>query len=132
VADERFERGLEVRREVMGDAFVERALSQIDEFTGDFQQLVTSVAWGDIWTRPGLERKTRSLINLGMLVALNRGQEFRGHVRGAIRNGATEDEIKEVLLQAAVYCGMPAGVEAFRIAREVLAEVRAERKGGGQ
>ncbi|SRR5690554_3628803 len=122
--NERYERGLKVRREVMGDAFVDRALANSDEFSQEFQNLVTSVAWGDIWTRPGLDRKTRSLINLGMLVALNRGQEFKGHVRGAINNGCTEDEIREVLLQAAVYCGMPAGVEAFRNAREVLEELR--------
>lgn len=127
MSDERFEKGLKVRREVMGDAFVDRALAQMDAFSGEFQQLVTSVAWGDIWSRPGLERKTRSLLNLAMLVALNRGHEFKGHVRGAINNGCTEAEIKEVLLQAAIYCGMPAGVEAFRNAREVLEEMRRER-----
>lgn len=130
MADERFDRGLAVRRAVMGDDYVDRALAQTDEFSREFQQLVTSVAWGDIWSRPGMDRKTRSLINLAMLVALNRGQEFKGHLRGAIRNGASEDEIKEVLLQAAVYCGMPAGVEAFRNAREVLEAMRAEQGEG--
>lgn len=125
--DERFERGIQARREVMGDAFVERALTQMDDpFSGEFQQLVTSVAWGDIWSRPGLDRKTRSLLNLGMLIALNRGNEFKGHVRGALNNGCSEAEIKEVLLQAAVYCGMPAGVEAFRNAREVIERRRQE------
>jgi 4-carboxymuconolactone decarboxylase len=126
MSDERFEKGLKIRREVMGDAFVDRALAQMDDFSREFQQLVTSVAWGDVWGRPGLDRKTRSLLNLGMLVALNRGQEFKGHVRGALNNGVTEDEIKEVLLQCAVYCGMPAAVEAFRNAREVLEQVRQE------
>lgn len=126
---ERFKRGIQVRREVMGDAFVDRALSQVDDFNRDFQTLVTEVAWHDIWTRPGLDRKTRSLINLGMLVALNRGQEFKGHVRGAVNNGCSEAEIREVLLQAAIYCGMPAAVEAFRNAREVLEEMRKERGG---
>lgn len=130
MADERFDRGLAVRRAVMGDDYVDRALAQTDEFSREFQQLVTSVAWGDIWSRPGMDRKTRSLINLAILVALNRGQEFKGHLRGAIRNGASEDEIKEVLLQAAVYCGMPAGVEAFRNAREVLEAMRAEQGEG--
>lgn len=130
MTDESFDRGLAVRRAVMGDDYVDRALAQTDEFSREFQELVTSVAWGDIWTRPGLDRKTRSLINLAMLVALNRGQEFKGHLRGAIRNGASEEEIKEVLLQAAVYCGMPAGVEAFRNAREVLDALRAERGEG--
>lgn len=127
---EQFEAGLKVRREVMGDAFVERAFANADEFTLPFQQLVTGMAWGEIWTRPGLDRKTRSLINLAMLTALNRGTEFKGHVRGAVNNGCSREEIMEVLLQAAVYCGMPAGVEAFRNAREVLDQMAAEASAG--
>ncbi|PWV64618.1 4-carboxymuconolactone decarboxylase [Plasticicumulans acidivorans] len=127
---EQFEAGLKVRREVMGDAFVERAFANADEFTMPFQQLVTGMAWGEIWTRPGLDRKTRSLINLAMLTALNRGTEFKGHVRGAVNNGCSREEIMEVLLQAAVYCGMPAGVEAFRNAREVLDQMAAEASAG--
>lgn len=123
-----FEQGLKVRREVMGDAFVDRALDGIDDFTRDLQSLVTETAWGKIWNRPGLDRKTRSLLNLAMLSALNRPQEFKGHVRGAINNGCTEDEIREVLLQVAVYCGMPAGIEAFRLAREVLTALDAEER----
>ncbi|HMV37698.1 4-carboxymuconolactone decarboxylase [Plasticicumulans sp.] len=132
MSPEQFEKGLEVRRAVMGDAFVERALANLDDFSRPLQELVTGYAWGEIWTRPGLDRRTRSLINLAMLTALNRGTEFKGHVRGAINNGCTREEIVEVLLQAAVYCGMPAGVEAFRNAREVLDQIDAERAGGSQ
>jgi 4-carboxymuconolactone decarboxylase len=127
MTDERFDKGLRVRREVMGDAFVDRALASMDDFSREFQQMVTGFAWGEIWTRPGLDRKTRSLLNLAMLTALGRGTEFKGHVRGALNNGCSRDEIKEVLLQAAAYCGMPAGVEGFRLAREVFAEIDAER-----
>lgn len=127
MTDERFDKGLRVRREVMGDAFVDRALASMDDFSREFQQMVTGFAWGEVWTRPGLDRKTRSLLNLAMLTALGRGQEFKGHVRGALNNGCSRDEIKEVLMQAAVYCGMPAGVEGFRLAREVFAEIDAER-----
>lgn len=123
-----FEQGLKVRREVMGDAFVDRALAGVDDFTRELQSLVTETAWGKIWSRPGLDRKTRSLLNLAMLSALNRPTEFKGHVRGALNNGCTETEIRETLLQVAVYCGMPAGIEAFRLAREVLAEM--EKEGG--
>lgn len=124
-----FEQGLKVRREVMGDAFVDRALASIDDFTRELQTLVTETAWGKIWSRPGLDRKTRSLLNLAMLSALNRPTEFKGHVRGAVNNGCTEAEIRETLLQVAVYCGLPAGIEAFRLAREVLAEM--EQGSGG-
>lgn len=123
-----FDKGLKVRREVMGDEFVDKALTGTDQFSEDLQQLVTEVAWGKIWTRPGLDRKTRSLLNLAMLSALNRSQEFKGHVRGAINNGCTPEEIREVLLQVAVYCGMPAGVEAFRNAREVFTQMESEQQ----
>lgn len=113
-------RGLQIRREVMGEAFVQRAMSHVDDFSAPLQELVNAHAWGTVWARPGLERKTRSLINLAMLAALNRMQEFKGHVRGALNNGCTVEEIREVLLQVTVYAGMPAGVEAFRNAKEVL------------
>ncbi|MGD9536298.1 MAG: carboxymuconolactone decarboxylase family protein [Alphaproteobacteria bacterium] len=123
---EMFEKGLKIRREVLGSEYVDRALAQADDFNRDFQQYVTEACWGSIWGRPGLTRKQRSLNNLCMLAALNRGHEFEIHFRGALTNGCTLEEIKETLLQIACYCGMPAGVEAFRIARKVLAE----QKGG--
>ena len=122
MASELYDKGMKVRREVLGDEYVDRALANVDDFTREFQQMVTEHAWGDIWTRPGLAKKQRSLINLAMLAALNRPEEFELHFRGALKNGCTREEIKEVLLQIAVYCGMPAGVSAFRIARKVLAE----------
>lgn len=114
--------GLKVRREVLGAAYVDKALAQVDEFTEDLQQFVTEHAWGAVWTREGLDRKTRSFLNLAMLTALNRPTELKLHVRGAINNGITRDEIKEVFLQAAVYCGAPAGIEAFKVAKQVFAE----------
>jgi 4-carboxymuconolactone decarboxylase len=123
MSDERFEAGLAVRREVLGAEYVERALREADEFSRPMQELTTAWCWGTIWTRPGLSRQTRSLINLAMLTALNRPHELRLHIRGALRNGCSREEIREVLLQAAVYCGVPAGVEAFRVAREVFAEL---------
>jgi len=121
----RFEAGLAVRREVLGADYVDRSLSQATPFGRPMQELTTEWAWGTIWTRPGLSRKTRSLINLAMLTALNRPHEFRLHVRAALRNGCTPEEIQETLLQAAVYCGVPAGMDSFRIAQEVLAETGA-------
>jgi 4-carboxymuconolactone decarboxylase len=120
-----FEKGLKIRREVLGTEYVDRALAQADDFNRDFQDYVTEACWGSIWGRPGLSRKQRSLNNLCMLAALNRGHEFEIHFRGALTNGCTLDELKETLLQIACYCGMPAGVEAFRIARKVLAEQKA-------
>ena len=120
----RFEAGLAVRREVLGAAYVDQALATADEFTRPLQELVTEYCWGAVWTRPGLPRKTRSLVNLAMLTALNRPHEVRLHVRGALRNGCTQREIMEVLLQTAIYCGVPAAIDSFRIAREVLAEGR--------
>jgi 4-carboxymuconolactone decarboxylase len=114
--------GMRVRREVLGDEHVERAIEGTTDFTRDFQELITRYAWGEIWTRPGLDRKTRSCIALTALVALGRDEELAMHVRAAIRNGLTVDEIKEVLLQSAVYCGVPAANAAFAIAQRVLDE----------
>lgn len=122
MADDLFEKGLGVRREVLGDAYVDASLKAADEFSRPMQELVTSFCWGSVWTREGLPRKTRSLLNLAMLTALNRPHELKLHLRGALRNGCTREEIRETLLQAAVYAGVPAGVDAFRVAREVLAE----------
>jgi 4-carboxymuconolactone decarboxylase len=124
--DERYAAGTAIRREVLGDAYVDRALAGADEFGRPLQELVTEYCWGAVWGRPGLDRRTRSLVNLGMLAALDRPHELRVHLRGALNNGCTEDEIREVLLQVAIYCGVPAGVDAFRTARDVLAEAAAE------
>jgi 3-oxoadipate enol-lactonase/4-carboxymuconolactone decarboxylase len=121
----RARRGLSVRRAVLGDEHVERALRSRTPFDREFQDLLTRYAWGEIWTRPGLPRRTRSLITLAAMVALNRSEELRLHLRAALRNGVTRDEIKEVLLQMAVYCGLPAANSAFHLASEVLAEVDA-------
>jgi 4-carboxymuconolactone decarboxylase len=117
-----FEKGLKLRRQVLGDTHVDRSLAGRDAFTHDMQQLATEFGWGTIWQRPGLSLRERSLLNLGMLVALNRPHELKVHTLGALRNGLTPEEIKEVLLQAAVYCGVPAANRAFAIAQEVLAE----------
>ena len=119
---ERLEQGMRVRRSVLGDEHVDRATAMATEFTQDLQDFITRTAWGDVWSRPGLSRHTRSLLTLAMLVALNRGDEFRMHVRAATNNGVTRDEIKEVLLQCAIYCGIPAANSAFHIAAEVLGE----------
>ena len=119
---ELYEKGMKIRRQVLGDEYVDRALANSDEFSADLQKLVTEFCWGSTWARGVLSLKQRSLNNLCLLAALNRQQEFEIHLRGAIRNGCTRDEIKETLLQIAVYAGIPAGVEAFRIARKVLAE----------
>src|SRR5690349_18300389 len=127
---ERYAAGLATRRAVLGDAHVDAALANRTPFTEEFQELITRFAWGEIWSRPGLSRPTRSLITLAMLVALNRGEEFRLHVRGALRNGVTRDEIKEALLQSAIYCGVPAANAAFRMAAEVFAEDEAAETAG--
>ena len=119
---ERYANGIEVRRAVLGDKHVNRALENKNSFNEEFQDLITRYAWGEIWARPGLPRHTRSLITIAMMVALNRREEFRLHVRAAANNGVTHDEIKEVLLQAAIYCGVPAANSAFQAAEEVLAE----------
>ncbi len=127
----RYRQGMKVRRSVLGDAHVERTLEARSPFNEPFQDLITRYAWGEIWSRPGLPRKTRSLLTLGMLVALNRGEEFRMHVEAALSIGVTREEIRELLLQAAVYCGVPAANSAFRAAEEVL-EARSRRKGSGR
>jgi 4-carboxymuconolactone decarboxylase len=116
------EEGMRVRREVLGDEHVDRAIEGTTGFTADFQDLITRYAWGEIWARPGLDRKTRSAITLTALVALNHHEELAMHVRAALRNGLTPDEIKEVLLQSAIYCGVPAANRAFAIAQQVLEE----------
>src|ERR687885_1501330 len=120
------EQGLEIRREVLGEQYVAQAQSRVDDFTRPFQDLLNGYCWGEIWGRPGLPRKVRSLLNLAMLTALNRPEELRLHLRGALRNGATREEIGEVLLQTAVYCGVPAANAAFREARQVFAEIDRE------
>ena len=118
----RFAEGLAVRRAVLGAEYVERAMADADELTRPLQELVTEYCWGAVWTRPGLSRKVRSLVNVAMLTALNRPHEVKLHLRGALRNGCTRDEIREVLLQTAIYCGVPAAVDSFRIAKDVLAD----------
>ncbi|MFI5913288.1 carboxymuconolactone decarboxylase family protein [Dactylosporangium sp. NPDC051541] len=122
----RLERGDRVRREVLGDAHVHRSRAQATDFTRVVQEYVTASCWGDVWSRPGLDRRTRSLLNLAMLTALNRPHEFSVHVRGALRNGCTVAEIQEVLLQTAAYCGAPAALESFRLAERVILEVQQE------
>ena len=119
---EQFERGIEIRKEVLGEEYVTRAMANVDDFNRDFQTLLNEYCWGGVWAREGLSRKQRSLNNLCMLAALGRSEEFALHFRGALRNGCTLEELRETLLQIAVYCGMPAAVESFRIARRVLAE----------
>ncbi len=120
---ELFEKGLKVRREVLGSEYVDASMKNADAFNMPLQELVTEYCWGEIWNRPGLDRRTRSLLNLAMLTALNRSHEVRLHVRGAINNGLTKEEIAEVFLQGAIYCGVPAAVDSFRIAREVFKEM---------
>jgi 4-carboxymuconolactone decarboxylase len=120
VTDDAYDRGMVVRRQVLGDEHVDRATAAATDFTADFQRLITRYAWGEIWTRPGLDRRTRSCITVAVLVALNRPEELEMHLRAALRNGLTRGEIKEVLLQATVYCGVPAGNAAFAIAQRVL------------
>ena len=115
--------GMTVRRKVLGDAHVDRAIAATTPLTADFQSLITRYAWGEIWTRPGLPRHTRSLLTLAMMIALNRADEFKLHVRAAFNNGVTRDEIKEVIMQAAIYCGVPASNTAFHLAEEVFAQM---------
>jgi 4-carboxymuconolactone decarboxylase len=120
---ELFDRGLATRREVLGAEYVDASIRNADDFNMPMQELVTQYCWGDVWNRPGLDRRTRSLLNLAMITALNRPHELKLHVRGAINNGLTKDEIREVFLQAAIYCGVPAGIDSFRVAREVFKEM---------
>ncbi len=120
---EMFEKGLGIRRSVLGAEYVDNAIATADDFNRPLQELVTQYCWGEIWGRPGLDKKTRSLLNLAMISALNRPHEVKMHIRGALNNGVTKEEIKEVFLQVAIYCGVPAGVDSFRIAREVFKEM---------
>jgi 4-carboxymuconolactone decarboxylase len=120
---ERYEAGMKVRRAVLGEAHVDRSLAKVNDFNSEFQDLITRYAWGEIWTRPGLPRHTRSLLTIGLMVALNRSDEFKLHVRAAFNNGVTKDEIKEVLLQCAIYAGVPAANSAFHMAEEVFAQL---------
>ena len=126
---ELWDKGLAVRKDVLGAEYVEKNVKAADDFTLPMQEYTTEACWGWLWTRP-FPRKTRSLINLAMLSALNRPHEFKVHVKGALTNGCTREEIREVLLQVAVYCGVPAGVEAFRLAREAMAEYDQGKKSG--
>ena len=123
-----YDRGLEIRKEVLGEEYVERALKNVTDLDREFQQLMTDVCWGQTWGRPGLTLKQRSLINLCLLAALNRPQEFATHFRGALNNGCTLDELRETFIQIAIYAGFPAGNEAFRIGKQVLAELQASQK----
>jgi 4-carboxymuconolactone decarboxylase len=118
-----FDKGLTTRRAVLGADYVDNSIKNADDFNMPMQELVTEYCWDSIWNRPGLDRKTRSMLNLAMLTALNRPHELRLHVRGAINNGLTKDEIKEVLLQTAIYCGVPAAIDSFKNAKEVLKEM---------
>lgn len=118
-----FDKGLKIRREVLGAEYVDASIKGADDFTKPLQELVTKYCWGEVWGRPTLERKTRSIINLAMITALNRPHELKLHVRGAIHNGLTKDEIREILLQTAIYCGVPAAIDAFRVAREVFKDM---------
>ena len=122
---ERFARGLEVRRAVLGAEYVDKSVAAASDFMADFQKMVTEFCWGEIWTRPGLVRRDRSLLNLAMLAALNRPNELKLHLKGALNNGVTRDEIKEVFLAVCVYAGVPAGLDAFKVAVEVFKEVDA-------
>ena len=122
MTSELFEKGLKVRREVLGAEHVDASISQADDFSRPLQELVTEYCWGTVWSRPGLDRKTRSLLNLAMLTALNRPHEVKLHVRGALNNGCSKNDIMEVLLQAAIYCGVPAAMDSLRVAKEFFQE----------
>lgn len=119
-----FKAGVAVKKEILGEVFVETSLNEATDFTQEMQQLTTEYCWGSIWTRPGLEKKQRSLINIGILTALGKPNELKHHIKGALRNGCTTEEIKEVLLQCIIYCGLPAGVDAFRLAQEAIEEYK--------
>jgi 4-carboxymuconolactone decarboxylase len=123
---ELFAKGLKNRQEVLGAEHVQKSLDAVSDFTADIQKLVTEWCWGELWGRPGLDRRTRSIINLSMLAALNRPHEIRLHVRGALNNGLTQNDIKEVFLQVAIYCGVPAALDGMKVAAEVLAEEQAK------
>ena len=121
--EDQYKKGMEVRRAVMGDEYVDRSLAAATDFNKPMDALTTEWCWGEVWNRPGLDRKTRSIINLSMLTALNRQTELKAHVRGAVNNGLSANEIQEVFLQTAIYCGVPAAIDSFRIASEVLKEL---------
>jgi 4-carboxymuconolactone decarboxylase len=129
MGQDRFDAGLQLRKQVLGADYVERSMAGADEFSRPMQELSTEYCWGYVWTRPGLALRDRSLINLGMISALNRPHELKLHVKAALNNGVTRDEIREVLLQVAVYCGVPAGIDSVRIAREAFAEIEQEKQG---
>jgi len=122
MGSDRFEAGLAVRREVLGREYVDKAFAEADDFSMPIQELSTEYCWGEIWTKPELSKKTRSLINIGMISALNRPHELKLHIRASLRNGCSKEEIRAVLMQVAIYCGIPAGIDGFRVAKEVLKE----------
>lgn len=124
---EKFEQGLEIRREVLGAAYVDKSVDAATDITAPLQKLVTEWCWGEVWSRPGLDRRTRSFLNLAMLTALNRPHEIKLHVRGALNNGVTRDEIGEVILQAAIYCGVPAALDTLRVVNETYTQIDAEK-----
>ena len=126
MTSELFEKGLQIRREVLGAEHVDASISQADDFSRPLQELVTEYCWGTVWSRPGLDRKTRSLLNLAMLTALNRPHEVKLHLRGALNNGCSKNDIMEVLLQAAIYCGVPAAMDSLRGAKEIFQEVESK------
>jgi 4-carboxymuconolactone decarboxylase len=129
MGQDRFDEGLRLRKQVLGADYVERSMAGADEFSRPMQELSTEYCWGYVWTRPGLALRDRSLINLGMISALNRPHELKLHVKAALNNGVTREEIREVLLQVAVYCGVPAGIDSVRIAREAFAEIEQAKQG---
>ncbi|WP_174614471.1 4-carboxymuconolactone decarboxylase [Virgibacillus ihumii] len=122
MSNSRFEEGLEIRRDVLGANYVDKSIENANEFNRPMQELVTEYCWGEVWSREGLPKKTRSMINLAMLTALNRPHEIKLHLRGALNNGVTKEEIQEVLLQSAIYCGVPAAIDSFKLAKEVFEE----------
>lgn len=126
--NETYKAGLKVRREVLGDAYVDASLAKADDFTAPLQQYLTEHAWGAVWTREGLTRKTRSIINLSILTATNRAAELKLHIRGALNNGVTKEEMREIFLHCGAYCGAPAALESFKLAQQVFAEMEAEGK----
>lgn len=127
---ELFQKGVAMRREVLGDAHVDRSLASANDLTATLQKMVTEWAWGDIWQRPGLSKQERSMLNIGMLTALNRAHELRAHVRGALRNGVPEEKIVEIILQTAIYCGFPAALDSMRTVAETITEYRKETAAG--
>jgi 4-carboxymuconolactone decarboxylase len=126
MTDDLFQQGLEIRRAVLGPEYVDKSIASADDFNRPMQELVTEYCWGKVWGRPGLERRTRSMLNLAMLSALGKPHELKLHVKGAIRNGVSKEEITEVFLQVAIYCGVPAAIDSFRVARETFKEMESE------